>query len=98
MKHILTVCAQGNNRSVMFAVLLRYKYKCDTIPVGVDTFSPETLDMLYKWADVIICVQDTLRVKIPEQYQSKVKLWNVGPDTFPRPYNPMFKILVDQFI
>jgi len=88
IKKILTVCENGNNRSVQFAHLLRYKYQpCDTIPVGTNMHSKETLDMLYKWADIIIVVEDKLAFKIPTQYENKVKIWHVGEDHYPRPFN-----------
>ena len=89
VRKILCVCDLGNNRSVQFAHLLRYKYQpCDTIPVGVEMHSKETLDMLYKWADIIIAVSDKVAFKIPVQFEAKVKIWDVGKrDIYPRPFN-----------
>lgn len=83
---ILTVCDQGNNRSVQFAHLLKY-WKHDTIPAGLMTNSKETLEMLYKWADIIILTEDKQITDIPIEYRQKVKLFDVGEDNYPRPFN-----------
>ena len=93
--HLLFVCDQGNNRSVTLAHLTRY-LKHDTLPVGLSTFTPETLDMLYQWADFIICTDDTQ--VIPEKYREKYRLWDVGPDRFPRPFNPELLALAKKLI
>lgn len=92
---VLCVCDQGNNRSVQFAHLLKYM-KHDTIPVGLSTTSYETLKMLFDWADVIICTDDTQ--VIPSEYMHKYKLWNVGPDRFPRPFNHELLTIAKRFI
>lgn len=84
---IITVCKEGNNRSVQFSHLLKYKYRADVLPIGVDSCSPETQEMLYKWADYII-VTDAALLPLPvEGYESKIKLWDVGADSYPRPFN-----------
>jgi hypothetical protein len=98
---IVTVCENGNNRSVQFMHLLRYKYKgSDVIPVGTHTFTKETLAMLYNWADHIIVTDRILESLIPEEFKSKVKVWNVGIDRFPRPFNPelnaLAKVIIEQ--
>lgn len=94
---ILTVCDQGNNRSVQFAHLLKYKYKgSDTIPVGLSSHSKETLEMLFKWADVII-LTDRVQ-KVPDEYKDKVKVWDVGEDRYPRPFNPELHQLARKLI
>lgn len=82
---ILTVCDQGNNRSVQFSHLLKY-WNHDVIPIGIATTSEETLLMLFDWADVIILTDS--EQKIPQEYQDKVKLFDVGEDNYPRPFNP----------
>ena len=84
---ILCVCEQGNNRSVNFAQRLKYKYKADTISIGLATTSQETLKMLYDWADYIIIPEKILRLHIPEGYDNKIKYFEVGQDTYPRPFN-----------
>ena len=95
---ILTVCEQGNNRSVTFATLLRYKYKCDTIPMGFDTMSAESQVMLYNWADVIIITDKNLVECLPKEYKQKMKLWDVGPDHYIRPFNRNLHQLASKII
>jgi hypothetical protein len=81
---ILTVCNEGNNRSVQFSHLLKY-WNHDVIPIGLDNTSEETLNMLFNWADyIIITAKDQ---KIPMRYYSKVVLFNIGDDHYPRPFN-----------
>ena len=92
---ILCVCNQGNNRSVQFAHILKY-WKHDTIPIGIDTTTKETLKILYKWADVIICTDETQ--VIPAEYQKKYRLWNVGPDIYPRPFNKELRAKATTFL
>jgi len=92
---ILTVCDQWNNRSVNFAHLLKYWWN-DCIPVWLKTNSPETLDMLFKWADKIILTED-IQV-IPDEFMSKTILLNVWPDNFPRPFNKDLNELVRKLL
>lgn len=94
---ILTVCDQGNNRSVQFAHLLKY-WKHDVIPVGLSTNSEETLKMLYDWADIIIVVEDVMMGSIPLESIDKVKVWHVGKDTYHRPFNPELHQKAKQYL
>jgi galactitol-specific phosphotransferase system IIB component len=95
---IVTVCKEGNNRSVTLAHLLKYKYKADVLPIGVASCSPETQKMLYEWADHIIVADVELMSLMPDGYETKTKLWNVGPDIFPRPFNPELLAIAKQLI
>ena len=83
---ILCICDQGNNRSVTFAHLLKY-WGNDTLSLGLATTSPETLTMLCAWADKIVLTEASQRVTIPPRLHSKLVLCDVGPDTYPRPFN-----------
>lgn len=83
---ILTVCDQGNNRSVVLAHQLKY-WGHDVIPVGLATNSQATLHMLYRWADRIIVTENGMKSKIPADFDPKIETWDVGPDTYPRPMN-----------
>jgi hypothetical protein len=40
----------------------------------------------------------TLEEKIPEEFRAKVKVWNVGIDRFPRPFNPELNVLAKKII
>ncbi|MEK7180371.1 MAG: hypothetical protein AAB706_02760 [Patescibacteria group bacterium] len=86
-KHILCICEHGNNRSVTMAFLLKYVDNFETLTAGLAYHSPETLKMLFEWADVITVPEEKLLALIPEDYKSKVKFYNIGPDVYPRPFN-----------
>lgn len=92
---ILCVCDQGNNRSVHLAHLLKY-WDHDTIPVGLATTSIETLEMLYNWADRILTT--SFDQKVPGEFADKVKLIDIGPDIYPRPFNPELHAKVKQLL
>ena len=87
VKHILCVCEWGNNRSVTMAFLLKYVENFETLTAGVGYHTPETLKMLYEWADVITVPEEKLLVMIPEEYKSKIKFYNIGEDIYLRPFN-----------
>jgi galactitol-specific phosphotransferase system IIB component len=86
---ILCVCEQGNNRSVTFAHLLRYKYlNSEVIPMGMLSLQHETKKMLYRWADIIIVTDKKLMdSSLLAHFKDKVKLWDVGADNYNRPFN-----------
>lgn len=87
VKHILCVCEHGNNRSVTMAHALKYVENFETLTAGVGYHTPETLKMLYEWADVITVPEEKLLSYIPEEYKHKIKFYNVGEDHYPRPFN-----------
>lgn len=90
---IVTLCDEGNNRSVTFAFFLRRKYKAEVIPVGFLSTSRSTRKMLYDWADIIICLVPKRAHWIPEEYKAKVKVWiGVDPDIYPRGFNPFLRM------
>lgn len=82
---VLTVCDKGINRSVVLASLLKWDY--DTISMGTITTEKDTAKMLFEWAEVIIVVTEGLKLLIPKEYKDKVKVYDVGEDRFPRPFN-----------
>jgi hypothetical protein len=90
---IVTICEQGNNRAIHAAYLMRYKRKVDgggfndVIPIGIKTSSLELQKMLFDWADWIILTDSQFRELIPHEYDTKLKIWNVGTDRFYRPFN-----------
>lgn len=92
---ILCVCDQGNNRAVHFSSILKYEGH-ETIPIGLATTSAETLEMLFQWADLILCT-DTTQV-IPPPYQTKYRLYNVGQDRYPRPFNRQLYLKVKKLL
>src|ERR1035441_1719423 len=84
---ILCICDQGNNRSVTFAQLLKY-WGNDTLSAGLSTTSERTLNMLIRWADKIVLTEDSQRGHdLFSAFRSKIVVCDVGPDTYPRPFN-----------
>lgn len=94
---IVTACQEGNNRSVNLAHRLRY-WKHEVIPVGLLSTSRETREMLWKWADIIILIIKDRQHWIPEEYQSKIRIFDVPHDIYPRPFNPELDKKVKQYL
>jgi predicted protein tyrosine phosphatase len=84
---ILCLCEFGSNRSVHFANVLKHVEGFETLAAGLKKNTPETLEMLSKWADVIVIVDSALLPQVPDKFKDKIKLYDVGPDIYPRPYN-----------
>lgn len=79
---ILTVCSQGNKRSVYTRFALNKKH--DVIAMGVDVQSQETIKMLTEWADVILLAEKAMKKKIPTKQQRKIdEAFVIGPDIYP---------------
>lgn len=91
MRKIVTVCSAGLVRSAALADVLKMHFEpCDVIPVGVDRndSSPDgSLRLLFNWADQIIVMHEPLRKKIPDEFQHKIILCDVGRDTYGNPRN-----------
>ena len=77
---VLCVCQGGNTRSVAMAYVLKKYYRIDALACGYRDNTPETLTMLYQWADLIIAMAGRVWKRIPEEYKSKAKLCDVGSD------------------
>lgn len=94
---ILVVCDQGNNRSVMVAHHLKY-WGHDVLTAGLKTNSLETIAMLYDWANRIILTEPQQMIATTDtDFLKKFQLWNIGPDHFPRPFNPELNAIVKRF-
>jgi len=79
---ILTVCEQGNKRSVFTRNILHHKH--DVISFGIMTSTPETITMLCEWADKILLAEPNMVEMIPEVYRLKVDTrFTIGPDVWP---------------
>lgn len=83
---ILTLCSQGNNRSVALRMHLNSR-KHDTLSCGIDNNSPETLEILYKWADKIITADEKMLLRIPEPYIAKAVNGEIGDDIWGRSFH-----------
>jgi hypothetical protein len=79
---ILCLCSEGNNRSVTLAHQLKYLGH-DVLSAGLNTNSAQTLEMLRAWADKTIVTDKQQHKLIPD-----AELWDLGPDIYPRPFNP----------
>ena len=87
---ILCVCDRGISRSPTIAALLSNKGH-ETLAVGVDTASKETLAMLDGWAELIVFTDQRQISCFPEA--EEFLLW-VIPDQYVRPHNPLLRIRV----
>lgn len=96
MSKILVVCDQGNNRSVTIAHHIKYLGH-DVLTAGLSTNSPETLTMLFNWADKVIAT-DEGQANDMSILGDKVLVWDVGPDRYPRPFNPHLLKLVRRLV
>jgi len=77
---ILTMCRGGNSRSVGMAFLLKYKYNIDSLACGWEKNNPDTLEMLFNWADHILVMEDDFKKFIPEKFKNKLIVTDVGFD------------------
>lgn len=84
---ILAVCEEGLNRSVAARWLLQYGGH-EVIPIGLNRHTPETLQMLYDWADKVIVLDRRLSARVP--HDAKFVLWDLGSDGYPvlRAFHP----------
>lgn len=100
-KRILIVCDEGLNRSATIRGQLQY-WGHDCLTVGLNRNSVETIVMLAGWADKIIFTSKGQRMPFnPDfvpNYLDKIELWGIGPDTYPRPYNPELLRIVKEHI
>lgn len=80
---ILVLCDHGNNRSVTIAHHIKY-WGHDVLTAGVKTNTPETITHLIDWAERIIITEVG---QLPSDTPN-MQLWDVGPDVYPRPFNP----------
>lgn len=88
---VLAVCAYGNVRSSCLARQLKDWYFQDALAAGLVANSPETLLILFHWADAILLTDTSLN---PSNYthsdygKEKMHDFNVGMDRWGVPGNP----------
>lgn len=84
---VLVLCQGGNVRSAAAAFLLRYKYGIDAVSASLECNSPDTLDLLYAWANYVLIMDERLMQYVPEEWEKhRVRLCAVGPDHFGDPF------------
>lgn len=99
-KRILIVCDEGVNRSHTIKGQLQY-WGHDILTVGLNRNSYATRAKLYEWAELIIfTAKDQLESAQPVRGEDldKIQLWDIGPDKYPRPYNPELLSIVRKLI
>jgi len=97
-QRILCVCQGGNCRSVHLAYVLKYSYGVDALACGYEGNTHSTLEMLCGWSDYIIVVQPQMMSYIPERFQEKVRVFDVGPDRFFQPNNELLDLFNEKII
>lgn len=90
---IVTMCQGGHVRSVALKYLLTYKYGHEVIACGWESNSPETRNILFKWADYIVIMQKEFEKYIPECHHNnegrrKLYCYDVGEDRYGNPFHP----------
>lgn len=85
---VLCLCSSGSVRSVTIAHILKHDFKIDALSAGLDTNLPDTLKMLYQWADHIIIVEPQMLKQVPQQYRDKIILMDLGEDVWKRSLHP----------
>lgn len=82
-----TMCQGGNVRSVGLTYAIKH-YGQQAIAAGWETASPDTIRMLCEWADYVMPMQAEFVKYIPKEFHGKVKVIDVGPDTYGYPNHP----------
>jgi predicted protein tyrosine phosphatase len=89
-KKVLCVCWGGCSRSVGLSNTLKYGHGHDTLVAGIQGNNPETLDMLCKWADIIVVMSEHMLDDIAPEYQNKLRLCEVNKDTYFNPNKELY--------
>ncbi len=92
------MCQGGQVRSVGLKFLLRYKYGHDVIACGYEANTPETLAMLFEWAEQIIILQPGFIEYVHKEYKWKTICYDVGPDNYGNPFHPGLQAILDGLI
>lgn len=77
---VLTVCSAGICRSVGMAAALKLTFDMDSIAIGADYNSDSAFETLCKWADRIVLMEPKFSIRIPEEFEKKIRVCDVGPD------------------
>ena len=86
---ILCMCQRGNTRSAALAYLLKDFYGHDAIAAGWQSNGFEIRKVLSDWADVVIVMQPDMVVCVDEPNRNKVRVLDVGPDTYLHSRDPV---------
>jgi predicted protein tyrosine phosphatase len=92
------MCQGGNSRSVACGYLLKYKYGIDTLACGWEGNRPETCQMLFAWADLIVVMQEAFLEHVPKKFRKKVLVIDVGPDVWCNSLHPELLAKIDELL
>ena len=87
-RRAVTLCQGGNVRSVALGYILKYGQNVDCVALSWEKNSPETLAMMFDWADEIYVMQDEFKKYVPEKFSEKLTVVDVGPDRWGCSLNP----------
>jgi predicted protein tyrosine phosphatase len=89
---ILTICQGGAVRSVGLARVLRDHDIAgrtnDAIAASWRWNSPQTLEFLGQWADLVVVMEPYMTDQIPASIRSKTRVCDVGPDRYGNAQHP----------
>lgn len=92
---ILTVCNQGNCRSVGTRRQLNKRGYANVIAIGCTNTSVETLTMLCDWADEILVAKPKHEGPLPKNARGKVnKQFTIGEDKWHNSMNEELRNIV----
>lgn len=91
----LTICAGGNVRSRAMAYILMERHKQDALSAGFNYQKPTIAWLSEHWADRIILMQPQYMEAVPVNQRHKVKVCDVGGDTYGTCWN---FILIDRCV
>ena len=84
-ERFLCLCSGAVSRSVAMARALKYEAGKDALAAAVDKNSPETLKLLFGWADKIVAMHQDFAGRVPEAYRDKLVVVDVGEDRWNNP-------------
>lgn len=94
---VLCLGRHGNSRSVALAYLLKRKGH-DAIAVGMRCMRRDTRKMLLDWANLIVLLHEKCQEGVPDEYWSKLKIWEVGKDTYFKEFDEHLIELLNGYI
>lgn len=76
----LCICQGGRVRSVALRFVLTDEHQHDALACGLEKQEPETMEMLYSWADRVWLLDARFVSCIPDRWKHKLTVLDVGPD------------------
>lgn len=76
---VLTVCIGGMVRSAGISDVLRNDMGIDSVALSSINNTPETMEMMCEWADVVVPVEPRYEHQVPNEYKAKwenCKMWD----------------------